>query len=280
MCAEVMALIASGAKPVQARALIEKAAAVKRKDVLCLKALGAPEGVVVAARDRVQDAREAAGAGTPSTPGEPAQPAPAPAQVQPQVIVQHVPRLDVEFTGVVVVPYKMDGKPWDGVGAMASPEVLASLAVYTGGASVLAADTVSKLAQGAASHGVDLPDPFGYVTVLIDGTWLGGKLSLVGPQNTNKNTCTPMFTARPGLLGLPDQDGLRLQVTVYDEDIGSYDVVGMAEIPIAELRAARDAGKIVQIPVGDQTANQLLLVGVSVRDSNAVELTPQGYVFE
>jgi hypothetical protein len=176
-----------------------------------------------------------------------------------------LPGATVSITGVVVGQCKINGAEWDDPNAIVSQQSIQQMASALAGPENQAyVDAVGILANYAGSV-FSKPDPYGTGELFVDGAWQY-QIALATSADAIQDTFTPSWPASPQWPNVHlDDDALRLRVTLWDDDAPfSDDPIGAAEIPVSELRAARDAGKIVQVKVNDQTNSQLLFVGISV----------------
>ena len=62
---------------------------------------------------------------------------------------------------------------------------------------------------------------------------------------------------------LPLDCTARIRVTLRDKDMINDDPIGVAEINAAQVRLALAARDVYQVPVRDQTNDQILFIGIS-----------------
>jgi hypothetical protein len=182
----------------------------------------------------------------------------------------------IEFLGAVVGPAKANGARWDGVGHV-DPAAMGELSTLLIGANPLPAVTAFVARQAAS--GTEPPDPFGYVVPMSSEGAPPWKLSLASKQNNRHDTFTPVFSGPPAFVGVPLDPSVRIRVVLYDEDVDASDAIGVAELTYSDLMGAVAAGTVVPVNVSAQTANQLLFVNISVRETPSVEPRVVGETF-
>lgn len=172
--------------------------------------------------------------------------------------------VSVQIVNATIGPSKVDGSKWGGMGKV-DPSVTAKLAhvlldttaAYTGAIALLAGPMIS---------GSDKPAPFGVVDVAVNNEYdLRLRASLFSSEKEIGRTFTPIFDL-PGYKNIPLNDETRFKVTLFSKNrIMKPTPIGVAEINAADLEKALNEEKIYQVPVADQTQNQLLFIGVEVR---------------
>jgi len=173
-------------------------------------------------------------------------------------------RVNVSIVSATIGPCKADGKKWDGIGnapAGAAAQIAKLLLddnPYTGIAQALAGITMAS---------TDKPDPYGFVEVAVDGEFKPNlKRNLYPDGKIVKDTFTPQFPTNEWR-AIPLDRGTRFRVTLIDKDIAQDDPIGTVEINDRDLRAALEAEKVYQVKVADQSQNQVLFIGLSVREA-------------
>ncbi|MBS2033074.1 MAG: hypothetical protein JST54_34695 [Deltaproteobacteria bacterium] len=181
----------------------------------------------------------------------------------------------VEILSALVGPCKVDGTKWDGMGkcdagaqdkiAKLLPSKMAALAAAASGLNPAGAATtiLASVSTGVLAK-EDKPDPYGIVEVAVGDDWKSDlKFGLLSEKKPAKDNFAPEFP--PHEVKVPLEKGTRFRVQMFDKDLTKSDDIGRAEIGYDDLVAALNAGKIWQVPVADQTQNQLLFIGIEVR---------------
>jgi len=161
----------------------------------------------------------------------------------------------VSLVGVTIGPGKSDGSQWDGFFSM--PAGLALEVARDMDAPndyVVTLDLLNRVSQGLAK-----PDIYGETQLLVGGTLAS---SLVLPLGA-EDSFTPTWN-RIGWQHVPLDEDVRLRVSLMDEDMTSDDPVGVFELSTAELRAAMNAGSVLQVDVAAQTQQQVLFCAIAV----------------
>jgi hypothetical protein len=176
-------------------------------------------------------------------------PAPAPPP-------QPAGRVKVSIVSALIGPAKIDGTHWDGPGKQVGRATLSKLSSALVGvnAYAAAATIMADLAQTA----LDKPDPEGLAVLeTAQGTQMQDLKMFF------RDTFTPQWAAvtfdRIDLASDP-----RIRLVLADVDAFQDDAIATIEIGRGAMEAAARAGQIYQVPVADQSLNQLLFVGISV----------------
>ncbi len=180
----------------------------------------------------------------------------------------------VEILNALIGPCKADGTKWDGIGhcdkkaqsqmtQLTSQQVVGAVLknfnLYGQAAAIMQGMGGSILSKE------EKPDPFGTVEVCTDNEFHPDLKHNFFPKGVFlKDTYTPDFPNYE-FKQIPLNKGTRLRITLWDKDLTKDDFIGKAELTYDDLVAALKAGKIFQVMVADQTQNQLLFVGISVR---------------
>ena len=197
----------------------------------------------------------------------PAPPAPAPVPAGgPPALLQH--RVDVEVVGLQVGVCKTNGDQWDGAGTVPQEQQRAVLGMVRNG--VDPATIASQVAEWGG-RGKAAPDPLGFVELRGPNTpesLRGKRLPFDKRSNWAHDDFSPRFARSYGFRGIQLAQGDALQVTVQDMEFQDKEMIGVAEIPFAQLARAFDAQQVTPVYVGDQTNGQLLYVLVTVRPTS------------
>ena len=161
----------------------------------------------------------------------------------------------VEVMSALVSVGKADGSKWDGFGKV-NPRAVQGLVQAVLSKSPYTA--VASMVAGAGMEASSKPDPAGYAEFL-DGDQGLRRLDLPKIQDT----FTPMWGV--GWQGVHVSKNSRLRIVLWDVDLRLNDPIGTVEVTGQQLLDAGLEGKVVQISVADQSNNQLLYVGISVR---------------
>jgi len=173
------------------------------------------------------------------------------------------PFLTIEIVSALVGPSKIDGTQWDGTGEVPSDLVLGLAAAL--GAGVFAPVFSFMVTEAAQVAGK--PDPFGYTEINAVGEW-DFRQDLATIDTNTEDTFAPNWPMPVGWSNVPYSENIRIRLVLKDEDLVNDDDMGVAEINAADVAAAWAAKKIYQVRVAEQTANQILYVGISVTKSN------------
>ncbi len=173
-------------------------------------------------------------------------------------------RVNIAIIDATVAPAMEGGKSWDGVGQV-PVEVLQGVAGALAAAPTRGrAEVATKVGAVAvqltalAASGLAAPDAKGVADLSAGGT----SRRLVLPEV--RDTFTPTWVGL-SFDQVPLVEDVRLRVQlVDDDDIGSDDPIGTAELNYEDLIAALQGERVTQIRVAEQTRGQLLYVGISV----------------
>jgi hypothetical protein len=165
-------------------------------------------------------------------------------------------RVKVSIVSALIGPAKVDGTHWDGPGKQVDRATISKLSSALAGvnAYAAAATIMADLAQTA----LDKPDPKGLAVLeTAQGTQMQDLTMFF------RDTFTPQWAAvtfdRIDLSSDP-----RIRLILADHDAFQDDAIATVEIGRGAMEAAARAGQIYQVPVADQSLNQLLFVGISV----------------
>jgi hypothetical protein len=165
--------------------------------------------------------------------------------------------------GALIGPSKSNGAEWDGPGSIPT-------AVVDGLATVAGQPEVGPLLdfmQQSAIKSLSAPDPYGIAELDPDGSGFDPTLTitLATPDNNMKDafqTSWPLPV--PGWRSVPFGPGLKVRVTLKDDDLVNPDDIGTATINYEALVKAWTAQDSHWVRVDDQTNRQLLSVQVQV----------------
>jgi hypothetical protein len=181
-------------------------------------------------------------------------------QLEPRKLPEKV---SIAIVNATVGPVKFGNKSWD-----CCAKVPADMGVRVAKlllATVAPQEELAALVAAPFLAGEAAPDPFGWADVAINGEYVPRlRHSFFPPGQCKRNTFTPIFPSFEWR-DIPLDAGTRIKVTLFDKDLVKNDDIGVAEINHADLVAALRAQKIYQVKVAEQTQNQLLFVGISVR---------------
>jgi hypothetical protein len=165
----------------------------------------------------------------------------------------------------LIGPSKADRTPWD-PGAAIPPEVITGLAKALGAVDPFAAalGVVGGPTLNAAITASQKPDTYGTIRMDALGK-IGTEYPLATREERTEDSFTPVVPGPTGYRMVPIDADVRLRIHLRDADLfDSDDEVGVAVINAEDIRAAFAARKKYQVPVWDQTNNQILFVGISV----------------
>jgi len=188
-----------------------------------------------------------------------------------QTVSKQLPKIvSVQIVNATIGPCKVDGSKWSGMGKV-NPSVTTQLtqllvkaSAYTSIIGFLGSSAISSLGK---------PEPYGSVEVAIGGQYVSKlQARLVNTAKALERTYTPIFYL-PAYQNVPFEEGTRFKVTLYSKNYlnPKPTPIGVAIINYNDLLKALQEEKIYQVPVGDQTQNQLLFIGIEV---NAVTSSP------
>lgn len=174
----------------------------------------------------------------------------------------------ISILSATIGPCKRDGTQWDGPGH-ASNEVMEGItdivaaiaAVHGMSAGAAVAIKVAKFLASPAVAALSKPDPYGVVDLIIDDA-RPIRQDLAPRGRELKDTFTPVWLNPPTWIHVPLVAGLRIRVTILDEDLSQDDPIGVAEINANDILEAIAAGQQYEINAHDPTG-QLLLVAIS-----------------
>lgn len=184
-------------------------------------------------------------------------------------------RVAITVINVTVAPAMTDGGRWDGHGTLPpklTEDVVSLLSKPDAYSQVLAALSAPEMSEAVA------PDVFGKEELATGGEY--------APELEHKFFPRPEEKARerPDEAGsftpvlppyewhdVPLDRGTKLKLTLSSRASRHRmpEQIGIAEIGYPQLLAAQRAGNIYQVPVADQTHNQLLFVGIQVKPEAA-----------
>ncbi len=169
----------------------------------------------------------------------------------------------VQIVNATIGPSKVDGSHWSGTGKV-NPSVTNQLAQLLLGANPYTG--IVGLLSGSLISGSGKPAPYGMVEVAINGQY-DSKLQarLVSTKKELERTYTPIFHL-PSYQNVPFDGGTRFKITLYSKNLMNPKPtpIGVAVINFQDIRKALEEQKIYQVPVADQTENQLLFIGIEV----------------
>jgi hypothetical protein len=169
----------------------------------------------------------------------------------------------VELQTAVIGPGKFNHDTWDAGGGEVPTEVWSQLGTALAGTNPYVA--VAALLVNPVLAGTQAPDPYG--TARLDvGPTIGTTINLATPDNNMENTYTPTWAPSTIWTGVPLDKDVRIKVDLTDEDLVDDDAIGVAEINTSQLLEALNAHAVYHVPVASQTHNQLLFIGISVRE--------------
>lgn len=166
--------------------------------------------------------------------------------------------VQITLHSVLVGPAKGGGLSWDGEQQVgddvlhASSEAGGEILGLTQPAVVIAAIVTGYLLDSTTK-----PDVFGHADVMV-GSRRVVRIELEKQDNTFSPRWDHLAT------GVPWTNSTHLVVMLTDADPLGDDAIATVNITRQELQNALTDGKVRFVPVGDQSANQLLFVAVSV----------------
>ena len=162
----------------------------------------------------------------------------------------------VAFVGVLVGPGKIDGTQWDGPGGTVSREDWQQVATALGAADPYVA--VIGVFAGPTIQALEKPDCGGSAG-LTSSAGAGTTWELMKKQDT----FTPQW--RSAWDHVPLDGSARIHVEMIDRDLFLDDPMGGFEVNATWIQTALTAGRVVAVPVADQTNKQILFALVAAR---------------
>lgn len=170
----------------------------------------------------------------------------------------------VTLTDAIIGPGKQDGTSWDETFTIPK-QVLNDIGTAlaggdpVGGAlAVLAGPTLNDAISTTAK-----PDPYGWVQATAFGM-TGMSYYLADRDHYMADTYTPVWPVPFQYSDVPIDSDVRIRVFIVDEDLVDDDSLPPAEINSNDLKAALSAQKKFYVRVNDQTAGDVLFLGISV----------------
>lgn len=165
----------------------------------------------------------------------------------------------------LIGPGKVDHTPWD-EGNPIPPEVFSSLTTALSSASPFtnALAVVGGRVLSDALSAAQKPDIYGTIRLDVFGQ-VGTEYWLATFDQRMADSFTPAFPAPSGFLDVPIDADVRIRIHLADADLVNDDEVGIAVINSEDMQAALASRMKYQVPVWDQTNNQILFIGISVQ---------------
>jgi hypothetical protein len=164
----------------------------------------------------------------------------------------------------LIGPGKVDRAPWD-EGNPIPPQVFTDLNTALLGANPFgsAVAVVGEKLLTDALDATEKPDVYG--TMRLDGFGkIGTEYWLATIDQQTKDSFTPAFPGPVGFQQVPIDADVRLRIHLLDADLVNDDEIGIAVINSADMQAALASQMKYEVPVWDQTSNQILFIGISV----------------
>jgi hypothetical protein len=168
--------------------------------------------------------------------------------------------VSVQILDAIIAPGKADGTVWDGVGNV-DPAVLQAVATALVGVNPVAG--VLAALGNPALDAIDKPDAFGTCQLTVLGVTYAPD-DLATDAGAIMNNYTPIWPSVRSYKNIPVDTDVRMNVSLFDSDLVYNDPIGVATINSADLLAALASQKKYEVRVDDQTAGQLLFIGISV----------------
>lgn len=165
----------------------------------------------------------------------------------------------------LIGPGKVDHTPWD-EGNPIPPEVFSSLTTALVSASPFtnALAVVGGRVLTDALSATQKPDIYGTMRIDVFGQ-VGTEYWLKTFEQRTADSFTPPFPAPSGFQNVPIDADVRIRIHLADADLINDDEVGIAVINSEDMQAALASRMKYQVPVWDQTNNQILFIGISVQ---------------
>lgn len=169
--------------------------------------------------------------------------------------------VNIDILSTLLGPSKSDGTSWDSSGTVPS-SITDGLAVALG---VPGTGPILNFMASSGVQALSKPDPIGSAQLDV-GTGFDPTLNLELANTTNntEDTFEPTWPGSPGWISVKLSSGLKVRLTVQDEDLVYNDDVGVATVTYADIVAAWIDGRTYWVRVDSQTNNQLLAVAIQV----------------
>jgi hypothetical protein len=184
---------------------------------------------------------------------------------------EQLPKLvSVQIVNATIGPSKVDGSHWSGKGKV-DPSVTTKLAQLMMGTVNPYAGVIGLLSSSLISSS-GKPAPYGIVEVAVKGQYYPKFQANLVSFKQAERTFTPIFHL-PAYTGVPFDEGTRFKITLYSKNLINPQPtpIGVAVINYADLLKAYKEQKIYQVPVADQTENQLLFIGIEVDSASTLK---------
>jgi len=168
----------------------------------------------------------------------------------------------VQVISALVGPGTYSHELWDADGTEISTETWQKLAAALSATNPYLA--ASALLVNPVLAGTKAPDPIGTARLDI-GQSIGTTYELANKSNNAEDTYLPVWPGIVAWQNVPIEESLRLQVKIDDEDLINHDPIGVAEITKKDLLGALLAIAVGCGAWGWFAHDQLLFVGISVR---------------
>ena len=172
-------------------------------------------------------------------------------------------RVTITLHSALIGPAKADGAAWDETGHVSPTEIFGAAGFAEASVTVPEA-ALAAIATNYVLGESSKPDSFGFADVFV------GQAHVRLDIPKNNDNFAPTWNR--SVHHVRWTRSTRVTLTLTDSDTVSDDPIGTVHITFRDLQSALADGKVHNVPVGDQSHNQILFVAVSV--------TPEGWVYE
>jgi hypothetical protein len=166
------------------------------------------------------------------------------------------PHVNIRFFGATIAPTKMNGAPWDGIGAV-PPGVVSAVgkALSLSNPYVAVAEALAPL----INSGMQPPDVAGRIDLLSQG------ISIAAFNLTKiQDNYAPEWSPPAAFDDVTLDERVSLQIYFVDKDAIDDDPIGTVLINSAQLRGAlENHGQLTHVRVDDQN-RQILFINIAV----------------
>lgn len=189
----------------------------------------------------------------------------------------------VQFVAGIVAGGNAQGQEWDGFGTFdpAAMALMISAAGLAAGTPIppntsmgaAASSITSKFTQGFAAPDVVGFVEYGGTTSRALAPVAATRMALAYNRAHTPDSYTPRFNV--SYENWPVYEDASFTITVWDMDDRNNDFIGTAVVRASDIESAAESGKVVTVPVADQTNNQLIGVQITARRVTTAGAAPR-----
>jgi hypothetical protein len=162
----------------------------------------------------------------------------------------------ISIHGAAISPAMVGGDEWDGPGQV--PEGVITDTFDQMG---LGYGAVVEYLTNLAADGYAPPDPFGVAQRWQDGALI--EPIALGTEDTNdEDTFAPNWVDSRWY-GVPVDQDMRLEFTLWDEDLSENDTIGTVQLNYDHVIAALQQAEVLGIRTDEQGSGRILFVAIS-----------------